>query len=147
MHRMISQNIQHLRTYKGLTQEDMANQLGVARQTVAKWESGAAVPDLDNAAAIATLFDVSVDDLIRHDEQDKGYPIPPRGKHIFGIVRMVERGQIVIPKRAREVFGLKVGSELLLLGDEEQGLALQKAEDALSVLEHYQRVIAGQSED
>lgn len=44
---------------------------------------------------------ISVDDLIAHNEAATGDPIPPRGKHIFGIVRMGERGQIVIPKKAQ----------------------------------------------
>ena len=119
---MISQNIQAVRKALGLTQEDLANRLSVARQTVAKWESG-------------------VDDLIAHNEAATGYPIPPRGKHIFGIVRMGERGQIVIPKKARDIFELHAGSELLVLGDEAQGIALQKVEDAESMLESYGRIV------
>lgn len=51
----------------------------------------------------------------------------PDGKHIFGIVSLSEKGQIVIPKKAREVFGLKAGDQLLVMGDESQGLALVKA--------------------
>ena len=134
---MISQNIQAARKALGLTQEDLANRLSVARQTVAKWEAGESVPDLSNAQAIAAVFDVTLDDLVNHDESHRGYPIPPRGKHIFGMVRVGERGQIVIPKKAREVFDLKPGSELLMLGDEEQGIALQKAEDALAIMQAY----------
>ena len=101
---MISQNIQAARKALGLTQEDLANRLSVARQTVAKWESGESLPYLENAYALAKLLGVSVDDLIAHNEAATGYPIPPRGKHIFGIVRMGERGQIVIPKKARDIF-------------------------------------------
>ncbi len=52
----------------------------------------------------------------------------PDGKHIFGLARIGEKGQIVIPKRARDVFDLKPGDQLLVLGDEAQGLALVKAE-------------------
>lgn len=52
----------------------------------------------------------------------------PKGKHIFGTVKMNERGQIVIPKRARDVFDIKKDDELILLGDEMEGLALMKAE-------------------
>ena len=138
---MISQNIQAARKALGLTQEDLANRLSVARQTVAKWESGESLPDLENAYALAKLLGVSVDDLIAHNETTTGYPIPPRGKHIFGIVRMGERGQIVIPKKARDIFELRAGSELLVLGDEAQGIALQKVEDAESMLESYGRIV------
>lgn len=48
----------------------------------------------------------------------------PKGKHIFGLVRVGERGQIVIPKQARELFGIRAGDELMLVGDEESGLAI-----------------------
>ena len=127
---MISQNIQAARKALGLTQEDLANRLSVARQTVAKWESGESLPDLENAYALAKLLGVSVDDLIAHNEAATGYPIPPRGKHIF-----------VIPKKARDIFELHAGSELLVLGDEAQGIALQKVEDAESMLESYGRIV------
>lgn len=89
---MISQNIRSLREHEGFTQEALASRLGVARQTVAKWESGEATPDLENVRALARLFGVSIDDLANHDEVASGYPIPPRGKHIFGVVRVGERG-------------------------------------------------------
>ena len=45
----------------------------------------------------------------------------PKGKHIFGTVKVGERGQIVIPKEAREIFDINPGDTLLVLGDEEQG--------------------------
>lgn len=138
---MINQNILRLRSITGMTQEELAEKLGVARQTVAKWEAGESVPDLSNAQAIASVFEVTLDDLVNHDESLRGYPIPPRGKYIFGMVRMGERGQIVIPKKARDVFDLKPGSELLMLGDEEQGIALQKAEDALAMMQAYGRAM------
>ncbi len=52
----------------------------------------------------------------------------PKGLHLFGIVKIGEKGQILIPKEAREVFGLKPGDKLLMLGDEAQGIALVKAD-------------------
>ena len=52
----------------------------------------------------------------------------PKGKHIFGTVRVGERGQIVIPKEARELFDIRPGDTLLVLGDEEQGIAVVKAD-------------------
>ena len=47
-------------------------------------------------------------------------------KQIFGVVKIGDKGQIVIPKEAREVFGLKPGDSLLVLGDISRGLALVK---------------------
>lgn len=52
-----------------------------------------------------------------------------KGKYIFGIAKLSEKGQIVIPKEAREVFGLKPGDQLLLMGDIKRGLALVKVDE------------------
>lgn len=49
-----------------------------------------------------------------------------RGRHIFGTAKVGERGQIVIPKEAREVFGISAGDTLLILGDEENGILVTK---------------------
>ncbi len=54
----------------------------------------------------------------------------PKGKHLFGVVKIGEKGQILIPKEAREVFDLKPGDKLLMLGDEERGIALMKVDAA-----------------
>ncbi|MGP7818254.1 AbrB/MazE/SpoVT family DNA-binding domain-containing protein [Niallia sp. 01092] len=52
----------------------------------------------------------------------------PEGKHIFGTVKVGTKGQIVIPKEARDIFNIKPGDSLLMLGDEKQGIALVKQE-------------------
>lgn len=51
----------------------------------------------------------------------------PDGKHIFGTVKVGEKGQIVIPKEARDLYGIKAGDLLLLLGDA-AGMAIVKNE-------------------
>lgn len=55
-------------------------------------------------------------------------PRTEKTKHIFGSVKVGERGQIVIPKEAREIFNIKQGDILLVLGDVERGIALVKAD-------------------
>lgn len=50
-----------------------------------------------------------------------------QGKYIFGVVKVGERGQIVIPKEAREIYGIKAGDSLLVLGDS-KGMAVLKTE-------------------
>lgn len=50
----------------------------------------------------------------------------PDGKHIFGTVKVGEKGQIVIPKDARKIFNINPGDTLLVLGDEAQGIAIVK---------------------
>lgn len=53
---------------------------------------------------------------------------PPKGKHIFGTVKVGEKGQIVIPKDARKVFNIQPGDSLVVLGDEASGIAILKSE-------------------
>ena len=50
-----------------------------------------------------------------------------QGRYIFGVVKVGERGQIVIPKEAREIYGIKAGDSLLVLGDT-KGMAIVKTE-------------------
>ena len=49
------------------------------------------------------------------------------GKYIFGVVKVGDKGQIVIPTDARQVYGIKPGDALIMLGDE-RGIALLKTE-------------------
>ena len=49
------------------------------------------------------------------------------GKYIFGVVKVGDKGQIVIPKDARNIYGIKTGDALILLGDE-RGMAMLKTE-------------------
>ena len=90
---------------------------------------GQSVPDLANAGELAEALDVSLDALVGYDPHGTMLPMPPRGKHLFGTVTVGERWQIVIPKQARELFGIEAGDALLVLGDEEQGLAILKADE------------------
>ncbi len=122
---MFKDNLIHLRKINQLTQEDVADKIGVTRQSVAKWESGETVPDLDKCRLLAELFGVTLDDLANFEPEDNmGIGVPPKGKHMFGMVTVGDKGQIVIPARARKIFGIKPGDQLMVLGDEDQGLAL-----------------------
>lgn len=119
----LAKNLSLLRRTNGLSQEKAAEAVGVTRQALAKWENGETTPDVLHCDALAELYGVSLDDLL-HYEQKPGYaPPPPRGKHVFGVVQVGERGQIVIPKRARELFQLKRGDTMVVLGDTNPGTA------------------------
>lgn len=112
-------NLKIFRMKEGLTQEDIAEKLSVSRQSVAKWERGESLPDLESCLKLADLFGVTVDVLIRNMNE-----IPhsgEEGKHMFGISRLNEKGQITLPAECRKIFGLKPGDSLLVLGDEEKG--------------------------
>lgn len=79
---------------------------------------------------MAKFYGVSIDALVHQDEEvGKARVAPaPVGKHLWGTVAMGAKGQIVIPKAARDTFCLSEGDRLVVLGDEEQGIALIKAE-------------------
>lgn len=115
---LIFQNLSALRQYHKYSQEEVAEKVGVSRQAVAKWESGETVPDILNCDALADLYDISVDTLIHYDQEKEHMPIPPKGKHLFGTVKVGDRGQIVLPKKARDLFRIKQGDLLVVLGDE-----------------------------
>lgn len=132
---ILSGNLKNLRRKHGLTQEEVAEKTGVSRQAVAKWESGKTVPDINNCMILAKLYGVALDDLVNHAEHVKGNSIHPKGKHVFGIVKVGERGQIVIPKKARDIFGISSGDSLLVIGDESQGIAIVKHNHLLHFLE------------
>ncbi len=50
-------------------------------------------------------------------------------KYLFGAVKVGEKGQIVIPKEARQIFDINTGDQLIVLGDYNEGLALIKSND------------------
>ncbi|MCR4850759.1 MAG: AbrB/MazE/SpoVT family DNA-binding domain-containing protein [Lachnospiraceae bacterium] len=59
--------------------------------------------------------------------------VPPKGKHLFGLVTVGDKGQIVIPAKARKLFDISSGDQLVVLGDEGQGIAIVKAESFLTL--------------
>ena len=131
---MFKDNLVQMRKVLQLTQEDIAEKLGVTRQSVAKWEAGESIPDLDKCKQLADIFGVSLDDLANYEpEENLGLGVPPKGKHLFGLVTVGDKGQIVIPAKARKIFEISTGEQLVVLGDEGQGLALVKASNFLSL--------------
>ena len=60
-----SENLQFLRTRNSITQEQLAEQLDVSRQSVSKWESGASFPEMDTLLRICDLYSVDLDTLLR----------------------------------------------------------------------------------
>lgn len=131
---MFCDNLIQLRKLHQMTQEALAEKVGVSRQALAKWESGETVPDLEKCRLLAELFDITLDDLANYEaSQNYGLSLPPKGKHVFGVVTVGDKGQIVIPARARKLFSIEMGTRLVVLGDESQGLALMKADDFLQL--------------
>ena len=63
----LGNNLFHARKRRGLSQEDVAQRLGVSRQTVSKWETGETVPDIRQSKKMAALYNISLDELIDFD--------------------------------------------------------------------------------
>lgn len=140
----IARNLATLRQLNRYSQEDVAEQIGVSRQAVAKWEAGESIPDIINCDALAQLYNVELNDLIHHNQEETGLNIPPKGKHIFGTVRVGERGQIVLPKETRDLFKIKPGDRLVVLGDESQehpGIALMKEDFFLGMVQVFKTAL------
>ena len=92
-----SEKLYELRKKSGLSQEELADQLGVSRQAVSKWESDKAFPESGTLIGISVLFDVSLDYLLKDDEpasetkaavpqDDRSVKETARNKRIIGIV-------------------------------------------------------------
>lgn len=114
-------NFKLFRKKSGFTQEEIAEKLGVSRQAVAKWENGDTTPDIEFCIQLAVLYGTTLDALVCQEFMSE----PSEGlKHVFGIARVNDKGQITLPKKAREVFNIKAGGSLLILGEEGRGIAI-----------------------
>ncbi|MDO4187365.1 MAG: helix-turn-helix transcriptional regulator [Lachnospiraceae bacterium] len=67
----LEEQIKHYRKQAGLSQEKMAEKIGVSRQAITKWENGTGTPDIVNLMAIADLFQISVDELLSNEKTEK----------------------------------------------------------------------------
>ena len=126
---MLKDNLVILRNIHGFSQEELAEKINISRQAYAKWERGDTIPDIEKCSRLAEIYGVSIDSLVKTEEAEGIGVIPPapKGKNIWGSVVINERGQIVIPKAARDRFALAGGQRLIVLSDEE-GIALVPAE-------------------
>ena len=127
---MLKDNLIMLRNIHGFSQEMLAEKIGISRQAYAKWESGATIPDIEKCKRLADVYGITIDSLLKSETIDGKTAIPPapKGKNIWGSVTINERGQLVIPKAVRDIFGLTGGQRLIVLSDDQEGLALVPAE-------------------
>ena len=131
---MFKDNLVQLRKFRNMTQEDIAEMVGVSRQTIAKWEAGETAPDLEKARILAEVLEVSLDDLTNYEPREGlGLPVPPKGKYFFGLVTVGDKGQMVIPVKARKIFGINPGDQMVVVGADGEGIAIIKADEFLSL--------------
>ena len=87
---MLSDKLYKLRKNSSLSQEQLAEQLNVSRQAISKWESGTAVPESEKLVAISNYFGVSVDYLLKDEEEGKtkatDSEIEEKTKMVAGII-------------------------------------------------------------
>ena len=126
---MLKDNFVMLRKIHGYSQEEIAEKIGISRQAYAKWEKGVTIPDVEKCSLLADLYGTTIDSLIKTTSAEGVGVVPPapKGKNIWGSVTINDRGQIVIPKGAREKFDLTAGQRLIVVSDEE-GIAMVPAE-------------------
>ena len=123
----IAENLRIMRQKYGYTLEALAEIIAVSRQTVAKWEAGDSHPDILNCIKLATLYKVSIDELVNkplHAVQKNDFA-PENGK-ICGTLDVSKEGTIKLPEPVMDMFDIKGGDKVLLLADKAQGLALVK---------------------
>lgn len=103
---VLADNLIFLRNIKGLTQEQVAEVIGISRQSYSKWEQGETYPDIDKCDKLAKYYGVTIDSLVHQDNKVDDIKIAPApiGKHLWGTVTIGSKGQIVIPKAARETY-------------------------------------------
>lgn len=70
-----------LRKKAGMSQEDLADRLGVSRQAISRWELGSTLPDAPNLLKLSDLFGVSIDYLLRDDEDEVSHPLATKEVH------------------------------------------------------------------
>ena len=91
----INEQIAFLRKQKGLTQEELANALGVTNQAVSKWESAQCCPDIQLLPLIADYFGVSIDELMGHNA------VGQKPKTGFVIDGLVDKALVILNEEGR----------------------------------------------
>lgn len=116
-----SEKLLELRRREGLSQEQLADRLGVTRQSVSKWESGAAAPELSKLIALSDLFSVSVDYLVKDRLEEPQHPAPEAPPSTAKLEEQVEelsryfRGWFWFWDSKARIFGLPLVSVRLHL--------------------------------
>ena len=75
---MLGEKLYHLRRARGMSQEQLAEKIGVSRQTISKWEGGLSTPDLEKLIALADCFEITLDGLVREDVLPTPEPEKPK---------------------------------------------------------------------
>ena len=75
---MLSERIYRFRRKSGLSQEQLAERIGVSRQAISKWESGTSTPELEKLLALSECFHITLDELVREEAGNRREEETPR---------------------------------------------------------------------
>ena len=131
---MLCANMRKLRELNRMTLEEVAERLDISRQALSKWEKGESVPDVLKCDALAQIYGVNLDLMLHGDLARALEADGDDGRYIFGVMKVGERGQVTLPKKAREIFQIEPGDGLLALGDVRKGLAMVKVDGLKQIL-------------
>ena len=118
-----NEKLQELRKQKGLTQEELAEQLYVSRTAISKWESGRGYPNIESLKAIAKFFSVTVDELLSSDEiltiaEENQKQTEKHFRDLaFGLLDLCMSLLLFLPLFATSDGGVIYKASLLALGD------------------------------
>ena len=127
MNLCITNNLIFMRHNHGYTMEALAEIISVSRQTIAKWEAGESFPDIMNCMKLATLYKITLDELVYKPlSEAKAGDFSSDKNKICGILNIDENGAINLPEPLMEMFDMKAGDKVLLLADRREGIAIVK---------------------
>lgn len=121
-----AEKLKSIRKQAGMSQEQLAEKLGVSRQAVTKWETNAGIPDIENIMAISALFDISIDELLSNEKGTKQLT-----EYLF---ESITEYDIDEPKRYDMKFG--GAKQFMLLGYEGEKIRIRLASNTLSTLQN-----------
>lgn len=121
-----AEKLKNIRKQAGMSQEQLAEKLGVSRQAVTKWETDAGIPDMENIMAVSALFDISIDELFSNERGTK-----KPAEYLF---ESVTEYDIDEPKRYDMKFG--GAKQFVLSGYEGEKIRVCLASNTLSTLQN-----------
>lgn len=89
----LQEKLQILRKQNGYSQEGLANKLGVARQTVGKWENGQAIPELQGLVLLSELYGVTIDRLVKEEDECAGILFEEAGRNREDVLAFLVRAK------------------------------------------------------
>ena len=123
----IADNLNLMRQKSGYSLEALAEIISVSRQTIAKWEMGDSYPDLMNCMKLASLYKISLDELVNKPMREiQNSDFLSLDNKIGGVIDVSEEGTIRIPDTVLEMFDIQPGRKVRLLAEKKQQITLIK---------------------